>query len=105
MNNLHQIDILFASCFSLITVASFFFIITYGMRLPKYSIEDVANSIVGDRAIGIFYVGMVVLATVFVAKWGFLLTALSTIAMASLTATAMSWLDRRADRILIARGW
>lgn len=103
--DLHTADTLISTTFSVITFLSFGFIVVYGLRLPHLSSHEVANSVVRDPALAIFYVAMILMASFLLLKFGLILTALSTIAMASFTAAGLSWMTKRADRILAGRGW
>ncbi len=100
-----SVDTLFASGFLVLTLASLCFITATTVNLSRQSIQDVALCVFSDKIIGAFFAAVVIMAFVFLFKWQFIYTTFSLILLASVSAASLSWMSKRAHRILIARGW
>lgn len=100
-----NVDALFSSVFLTLSLASVAFITATTMSLARQTIYEVALCVFSDKIIGLFFTALVVMAFVFLFKWQFIYTTFSLILLASVSAASLSWMSKRAIRILVARGW
>lgn len=100
---MNPVDTLFASCFAFATIASIVAISLMTMQLP--TIEDarvIMNSRISSKAIGVFFIAMVAMVVLFAVK-GLIITAFSTLILATVGAVLLQRHSNRATLILRRR--
>jgi hypothetical protein len=100
-----NLDIFFASIFSLVTVGSFVALTVMTINLPlEQDCRQLYNSIISSKVIGVFYALMLIPAATFSLK-GMIWTSVSIIALASVAAFSLTSMSNRINVILRKRGY